>query len=139
MDIKVDFAEKKDIPWVEKLDDVDEATLDDKLNRKQLLVAKMDGDLVGFLRFGYMWDQAPIVNMIQVAEGHRRQGVGTALYDFFEKIADKSKKVILSSLEEGNDISVNWHEKMGFNKVGELKHLGSWQELPEIFFIKELT
>ncbi|MGO8484795.1 GNAT family N-acetyltransferase, partial [Rhizobium leguminosarum] len=46
----------------------------------EYLVAREAGEIVGFLRFSRFWGRVPYMEMIRVLPGHRRSGVGTALF-----------------------------------------------------------
>ena len=60
------------------------------------------------------------VDRVVVDERHRRSGLGKAIYqDIFAYVNDKNLPIALEvNTEPVNQPSLNFHEKMGFEKVG---------------------
>lgn len=68
---------------------------------------------------------------IYLKAGEGSKGIGTKLYKEIEKIAhNRGFKKIISCISKDNIKSINFHKKMGFNTIGEIKNagfkFGSW-------------
>ena len=64
-------------------------------------------------------DEYVYLDRIVVAETHRRQGVGSRLYDAIE-----SDLPVALEVYDTNEPSLEFHRRRGYQKVGELKHAG---------------
>lgn len=71
----------------------------------------------------------------------RRRGIGTALYnELFKYLSMQGYKYVYGVLVDKNIPSIKLHEKLGFEKVGELKNCGfknnEW--LGIIYYVKQI-
>ena len=58
------------------------------LDRHHVLVAELDGEVVGMLAYRTDWFQCTFVTLVSVREDYRKRGVARALYravEYFEK------------------------------------------------------
>ena len=60
------------------------------------------------------------VDRVAIDERHRRAGLGQAIYEdiFVQASADNLPIALEVNTQPVNQISLNFHEKMGFDKVG---------------------
>ncbi|NLM62340.1 MAG: GNAT family N-acetyltransferase [Clostridiales bacterium] len=47
-----------------------------KISDREIIIAKDNDVNVGWLRYGYFWDNIPFMNMLFVLDGHRNRGIG---------------------------------------------------------------
>ena len=100
----------------------------------QALVLDDGGDVAGFVitlptgaaydSSRYEWfeerlEEYVYLDRIVVAETHRRLGVASRLYDAVE-----SDLPVALEVYDTNTPSLEFHERRGYRKVGELKHAG---------------
>jgi GNAT superfamily N-acetyltransferase len=136
LSVKVRFAELKDLDFCIKSDwqHVDayrgkkfmEKYLRRKIEVKDVILAEVDGRLVGYLRIRYLGLIAPFVGIIVVNEKYRRKGVGTIMIHFLEEYLLKYKghkvftcddnAVLYSSAEATAIESQAWHRAVGFKE-----------------------
>jgi phosphinothricin acetyltransferase len=69
-----------------------------------------------------------------VAEGHRRRGVGRALYTtLLELLAAQGFRIACAGITLPNEASVGLHEALGFKPVGVYRRigwkLGQWHDV----------
>ena len=112
-----------------------------------VVVAEVDGKLVGYLRIEYMGLIAPCLAIIGVDREHQRKGVGTAMINFLEEylLERKGHKVftcdgqalLYSSAEAVAVESQAWHRAVGFKECGIIAGCNEGG-IGEIFFRKTL-
>lgn len=93
------------------------AVLTEKIDRKEILVAR-EGELIGYLRFGYFWDNTPFLNLLFVLEERRGRGVGAALVRAWEAAmaAGGYREVLTSTL--ASEGAQHFYRKLGYVDIG---------------------
>jgi ribosomal protein S18 acetylase RimI-like enzyme len=136
-DVVVRFADKKDLSWLVRRDDLSRVILLGKITAKKMLVAQRQGRPVGFIRVEFLWSKVPYLSMIRVDKAHQRQGVGKSLLQFLQKSLKKKRhKILLTSSQANENVPQKWHRKMGFKRCGYIDNLQ--KEGRETFFYKKL-
>ncbi|MCC7268907.1 MAG: GNAT family N-acetyltransferase [Caulobacteraceae bacterium] len=104
----------------------------------EYFVAREAGEIVGFLRFTWFWRTMPYMELIQVREDRRRDGIGSRLVAAWETAmrAAGAELLITSSMSDEPGPQV-WHRRNGFSESGELT-FGRLQQTPEVFFVKPI-
>lgn len=95
-------------------------TLAELVATGRVMLVEVDGDVVGFLRWGLFWDQIPFVNLLWVLPERRRRGVGTALVEAWEKsqLAAGHDLVLTSTMS--NEESQHFYRRLGYVDTGAL-------------------
>ena len=104
------------------------------LDRHHVLVAELDGEVVGMLAYRTDWFQCTFVTLVSVREDYRKRGVARALYRAVEDMSPSPR--LFSSTEETNGISIQMHSALGFVPSGEIDNLP--QGYRELLFYKRL-
>jgi ribosomal protein S18 acetylase RimI-like enzyme len=104
------------------------------LDRRQLLVAAADGDVVGTLAYRTDWFACTFVTLVTVREDQRRRGVARALYRAVEGRSPGPR--LFSSTEETNVAAIHLHRALGFVMSGYVDNLP--QGYRELLFYKRL-
>ena len=91
------------------------------VERRELLVADDDGEVLGFLAYRTDWFGCTFVSLIVVAEPARRRGVARALFQALERVSPSAR--LFSSTEETNAISIQMHRALGFVPSGHIDNL----------------
>ena len=104
------------------------------LDRHHLLVADLDGEVIGTLAYRTDWFQCTYVTLVSVREDHRKRGVARALYQAGEDISPSPR--LFSSTEETNAVSIQMHRALGFHSSGHIDNLP--QGYRELLFYKRL-
>ena len=137
-------AEPGDVPALQGLDRAftaprhpDELLLD-AIAGGQLAVAEEEGGgVVGYIRWDYLWDTIPLCLTVCVKPEHQRRGLGRRLCGHAEDSFRRAGcDFWLSTTEETNDVSIRFHEALGFRRIGALGELG--QDVPEVFYRKDI-
>jgi len=104
------------------------------LDRHHVLVAELDGEVVGMLAYRTDWFQCTFVTLVSVREDYRKRGVARALYRAVEDMSPSPR--LFSSTEETNAVSIQMHTALGFQSSGHIDNLP--QGYRELFFYKRL-
>jgi ribosomal protein S18 acetylase RimI-like enzyme len=110
--------------------------LNQKINAGEILVA-YEGTLpIGWLRYGFFWDEIPFLNMLFVDTAKRGKGVGRQIVTYWQAQMQQAgyKSVMTSSLS--NETAQHFYRKLGYRDVGALLLP---DEPVEIFFLKAMT
>ena len=136
--ITFSYANQKNLKWLSKAEeyhDITLAMLKRKIKDEEVIIAKADNRVIGWLRFGYFWDEIPFMNMLGLEEGHRRKGIGKKLVEFWEsKMKKREFKMVMTSSQSDEDAQ-HFYRKIGYKDVGSLILP---KEPLEVIFIKSL-
>lgn len=115
---------------------ITEAALEDMLSYAELAVGAFEDELLGYVlclpprtRYGslnYAWFNENFadflyVDLIAVAPEHRDRGIGSELY---RRVAAHGDSPVAAevSLDPPNPASMRFHQRHGFERIGELEH-----------------
>lgn len=93
------------------------------------LVLEIDGEILGFA-CAAKWKQRSAYRFaretsIYVLEKEHGKGHGRALYEaLIKELRETSIHVLIAGIALPNDRSIELHEKLGFEKVGEFREVG---------------
>jgi GNAT superfamily N-acetyltransferase len=104
------------------------------VERRELLVGEVDGQVGGFLAYRTDWFGCTFVSLVVVAESHRRRGVARELFAAVERRSPSAR--LFSSTEETNTTSIQMHRALGFTPSGHVDNLP--QGYRELLFYKRL-
>jgi len=92
-------------------------------------VFEQEGVVLGYA-FSTKWKSRSayrftVESSVYVAPKQRQKGVGTLLYSkLIESLKKEGFRIILAGISLPNDKSISFHEKLGFQKVGQLESVG---------------
>ena len=104
--------------------------LGDHLDRDAMLVAEVDGVVVGYAGFG-PWRakegyRFTVDDSIYLSEAAQGRGIGRALLEaLIERARGHGMHVMIADIETGNTGSIVLHEKLGFEQVGTIREVGT--------------
>ena len=104
------------------------------LDRHHMLVAELDGAVIGMIAYRTDWFQCTFVTLVSVREDYRKRGVARALYRAVEGMSPSPR--LFSSTEETNAVSIQMHTALGFQSSGHIDNLP--QGYRELLFYKRL-
>jgi len=118
--------------WTLIEQDAEEARswLADHLVRGSILVAEIGGAVVGFACFG-PWRakegfRYTVDDSIYLAEGAQGRGVGRTLLERLIELARTAgMRVMIADIEAGNTASIALHERLGFERIGTIREVGT--------------
>ncbi|HEX3930585.1 MAG TPA: GNAT family N-acetyltransferase [Nocardioides sp.] len=95
----------------------------------RVLVGVVDGDVVGFLRWGLFWDLVPFMNLLWVLPERRGTGVGTALVDAWEGAQHAAGHDLVLTSTMSHERSQHLYRRLGYVDSGALLLPGEPAEL----------
>lgn len=115
----IDYANTGDVPFLAGNDrHVSQDLMDQKVGRREVLIARLDEAAVGFLRFNYFWDIIPIMNLLFVLAPYRRRGIGRNMVTFWEGQMNRCghRRVLTST--QSNEQAQHFYRKLGYADIG---------------------
>lgn len=108
---------------------------DEAISTNKILIALVAKKVVGYLTYHIIWGNTPYIELLRVTVEYQRTGVGSLLVRELEShLRNKKYKVLISSSEKVNKVGNIFHEKLGFQKIGEVDMVYG----VEVFYKKEL-
>ena len=132
------FATQADVAYLTAHDHhVTPATIMQKIARGEILMRYDDADArpIGWLRFGYFWDELPFMNLVYIEDAFRRQGLGTGLIGFWEDAMRRQNHTCVLTSSLANEQAQHLYRRLGYVDCGALLLPG---EALEIIFRKAL-
>ena len=92
--------------------------LENKINREEIIIVRVDGKLSGLLRYNYFWDNIPFMNLLYIDKNFRRKGLGSKLVRCWEKrMKEKGYKMVMTSTIS-NEQAQFFYRKQGYKDTG---------------------
>ena len=90
-----------------------------KIRENEIYIMRnQDESKIGWMRYGYFWDNTPFMNMIWVDEQYRGKGVGKQVVLFWEdEMKQKGFKMVMTSTL-ANEEAQNFYRKLGYRDAG---------------------
>jgi len=135
--MKIQMVTFRDLKGVCELDaSIDSSLMKVKIQRREILVAKEESEIVGILRFSLFWDNVPFINMLIVKECKRNIGIGTNLMQKWESMMnDKGYGRVMTSTQS-DETARDFYKKLQYQEIGGFDYPGQEREL---LFLKELA
>ena len=136
MKISIHYATLEDLHWLKNNDKhVDIEVLNKKILDNEVIIVKKENSSIGWLRFGFFWDEIPFMNMLFINEEYRKKGIGKKLVQFWEKEMKKRRYKIIMTSSQSDEDAQHFYRKIGYTDAGSL----TLPEQPlEVFFIKKI-
>lgn len=107
-----------------------------KIKNNEIILIEQYGITVGWLRFGYFWDNIPFMNMLWINEEYRSKGFGKEITLFWEnEMKNKNFRMAMTSTLSNEDAQ-HFYRKLGYKDVGGLL---LENEPLEVMLIKNLS
>jgi len=138
MSVSYLYAGKEHLEWLfirEKDHNLTGEILLKKIEQKEILLAVLNKNPVGCLRFGYFWDTIPFMNLLFILSDHRKKGIGKGLVLFWENEMKKQQHKLLLTSTQSDENAQYFYRGLGYHDNGSLFLP---DEMPEIFLIKKI-
>jgi ribosomal protein S18 acetylase RimI-like enzyme len=124
------------MPWLKRHDTgVEVAVLADRVARGEVIVARQNGRVVGWMRFGLFADVVPYIKMLSVVRNRRRRGIGTQLVGFWEREMRRRGFRLVMTTSQADEQGQHFYRRLGYTDSGGYVLPG---EPLEIIFHKSL-
>ncbi|MFH2105303.1 MAG: GNAT family N-acetyltransferase [Parcubacteria group bacterium] len=143
MKLKIGYAAGNDLDYLQKNDNhIDQQKVKEKVDRRQVIIVKDDQTPIGWLRFGYLYDIIPFMNMLTMEDKYQKQGIGSKLVKFWEEEMKKAGHKMVLTSSQANEDAQHFYRKIGYEDAGALFGINDEPEsvgVPaELFFLKRL-
>lgn len=135
--MKIDFATDLDFEYIRNQDrHLSESLILSKIKGNEIYIIRdQDDQNIGWMRYGYFWDNTPFMNLIWLDEPYRNKGIGKQVVLFWEEqMKEKGFNFIMTSTQ-ADEGAQHFYRKLGYKDAGSL--ILDTQPL-EIFFAKLL-
>lgn len=121
MKVTTRTATDLDLPVLVELDGhVSSLDLTDIVKSGRVMVAEVDGVVVGLLRWGLFWDQVPFMNLLWVVPELRGQGLGTALVEAWEQAQRAAGHTMVLTSTVSAESAQHLYRRLGYVDSGVL-------------------
>jgi ribosomal protein S18 acetylase RimI-like enzyme len=135
---EIRYADRGDLTYLERNDShIAPDVLRDKVARREVIVVRVDGQVVGWLRYGYWWDLVPFMNMLAVDEEERRKGYGSSMIAFWEAAMRQQGCEYVMTSTQADEQAQHLYRRLGYRDCGSLLFPG--QTPLEVLLIKPLS
>ena len=118
--MKLEYATEAHIPFIEE---------NDYHLRKELIPSKITGHeiylirdnqetIIGWMRYGYFWDNIPFMNMIWIDEPYRGQGIGKQAVNMWERDMQRKGYGMVMTSTQADEEAQHFYRKLGYKDAG---------------------
>jgi ribosomal protein S18 acetylase RimI-like enzyme len=117
--MKIELATEKDYKYIVERDrHIPETLVRTKIKEKEIFILKDSEKEIGWMRYGYFWDNIPFMNMIWIDEEYRGQGIGKKIVLYWEEImCQRGFKLVMTSTQS-NEVAQHFYRKIGYRDAG---------------------
>jgi ribosomal protein S18 acetylase RimI-like enzyme len=120
MKMKIDFAIESDYGYIRDRDHhISESLILTKIKGNEIYILRHQNESnIGWMRYGFFWDNTPFMNMIWVDEEYRGRGAGKQVALFWEdQMKQKGFKLVMTSTQ-ADEGAQHFYRKLGYKDVG---------------------
>jgi len=118
--MRIEYATKSDYAYIAERDrHVWASLIEAKIEAGEIIMLRSgEGAAVGWVRYGYFWDNTPFMNMIWIDEPYRRSGLGRQAVLFWESaMKEKGFKIVMTSTQ-ANEEAQHFYRRLGYKDAG---------------------
>ncbi|MBI9011535.1 MAG: GNAT family N-acetyltransferase [Clostridiales bacterium] len=109
--------------------------LERKIKNKEVIIVENNNRIIGWLRYGYFWDDIPFMNLLMIDEEFRGKGIGKSLVKFWEEEMQKKGHEIVMTSTLSDESAQHFYRKLKYRDSGSLL---LEDEALEIVFTKKI-
>jgi GNAT superfamily N-acetyltransferase len=119
MKANIDYAKNSAFDLLkERYNRISPDLLQAKIGAREVVLARLGTETVGWMTHTLLYDTVPFINLLVVAEGHRRQGIGRQMVEFLEgQVKATGADTMMTSSTANEEGQFFWRE-MGFRDIG---------------------
>lgn len=118
--MKIELATEQDYVYIRERDKhLMESLIAAKIRAGELYILRNQANAkVGWLRYGYFWDNTPFMNMLWLDEEVRGKGFGRQVVLFWENVmSSKGCRLVMTSTQ-ANEEAQHFYRKLGYKDAG---------------------
>jgi GNAT superfamily N-acetyltransferase len=118
--MKIDLATDSDYEYIRERDlHISASLIQSKIKGNEIYILRNEDDNdIGWMRYGYFWDNTPFMNLIWVDEPYRGKGAGKQVVLFWEEqMKQKGFKLLMTSTQS-DEGAQHFYRKLGYKDAG---------------------
>lgn len=117
--MKIELATESDFKYIVDHDNhILESLVIKKIMGEEIYIIREQDTIIGWMRYGYFWDNTPFMNMIWIDEQYRGKGVGSQVVLNWENVMKhKGCKLVMTSTL-ANEEAQHFYRKLGYKDAG---------------------
>ncbi|GJM69699.1 N-acetyltransferase [Paenibacillus macerans] len=117
--MNIEIATEKDYKYiVDKDKHIPESLVRTKIKEKEIFILKELEREIGWMRYGYFWDNIPFMNMLWIEEEFRGQGIGKKIVLHWEEnMRQRGFKLVMTSTQSDEEAQ-HFYRKIGYRDAG---------------------
>ncbi|RCW51941.1 GNAT family N-acetyltransferase [Paenibacillus prosopidis] len=118
--MNIEFAAESDYEYIVESDHhILESLIMTKIKQNEIYIIRNHQHMnIGWMRYGYFWDNTPFMNMIWVDEQYRGDGVGRQVVLFWENhMKQRGCKMVMTSTL-ANEAAQHFYRGLGYKDAG---------------------
>lgn len=115
------YAKEEHLIWLQKHEQhIRIEQLRHKIQIQQILLILLEKEPVGWLRFGFFWDEIPFMNLLFILPEYRKRKWGTHLVQFWESEMWKQAYKMVMTSTQADETAQHFYRKLGYVDTGSL-------------------
>jgi ribosomal protein S18 acetylase RimI-like enzyme len=118
--MNIALANDSDVEYIRERDHhIPEDLIRSKIKQNQIYMMRdQHTGVIGWMRYGYFWDNIPFMNLIWIDEPFRGKGVGKQVVDFWEEqMKQKGYNLVMTSTQ-ADEGAQHFYRKLGYKDAG---------------------
>ncbi|MGF7047790.1 ribosomal protein S18 acetylase RimI-like enzyme [Paenibacillus sp. DS2015] len=118
--MKIELATELDYTYLVEHDrHLLESLIVRKINNNEIFMLRNQEDLnIGWMRYGYFWDNTPFMNMIWIDDEYRKKGLGKQVVLFWEREMKLEGCSMVMTSSMANEEAQHFYRTLGYKDSG---------------------
>ncbi|MFC4304155.1 GNAT family N-acetyltransferase [Cohnella boryungensis] len=118
--MNIEFATESDYQYIFDRDKhLLKSLIFSKIAGKEIYILRnQNGENIGWMRYGYFWDNTPFMNMIWIDKKYRNNGFGKNVVLFWEDEMRKTGHKLVMTSTLANEEAQHFYRKLGYKDAG---------------------
>lgn len=117
--MKIELATEQDYKYIVERDrHIPETLVRTKIREKEIFIIKDSEKEIGWMRYGYFWDNIPFMNMLWIDEEYRGRGIGKEMVLYWEEIMRERGFELIMTSTQSNEEAQHFYRKIGYRDAG---------------------
>ncbi|PZT55183.1 GNAT family N-acetyltransferase [Paenibacillus silvae] len=119
--MNIEYALQTDYTYiVEKDRHIHQGLVESKIKEKEIYILWEGEARIGWMRYGYFWDNMPFMNMIWMEDPYRGRGLGRQVVQHWENVMKQKGFDIVMTSTQSDEQAQHFYRKMGYVDAGAL-------------------
>lgn len=117
--MEIEVATEKDYKYIiEKDRHILQTLVRTKIKEQEIFILKESDKNIGWMRYGYFWDNIPFMNMIWIDEEYRGRGNGKKVMLYWEELMRRRNFNTVMTSTLSNEEAQHFYRKLGYRDAG---------------------